>query len=229
MSTNLENKNTVESKNQVSNYVFFEGKENGNPKIMFVGNSITLHERLESIGWYGNWGMAASKKENDYVHLVMADVLKKHPDASFCIVQAAIWERTYKNCDYEGNFASAKNFKPDIIICCLSANIPTDEFEHDAYVENLGKLHAYLSGGKTDVKIIQSSSFFNNVEKSEGSKAYCEKVGAYFVNISDISQSDENLAIDKFEHGGVQIHPGDKGMKLIAERIIETLDEVILK
>ena len=173
--------------------------------------------------------MAASKKENDYVHLVMADVLKKHPDASFCIVQAAIWERTYKNCDYEGNFASAKNFKPDIIICCLSANIPTDEFEHDAYVENLGKLHAYLSGGKTDVKIIQSSSFFNNVEKSEGSKAYCEKVGAYFVNISDISQSDENLAIDKFEHGGVQIHPGDKGMKLMAERIIETLDEVILK
>ena len=34
--------------------------------ILFIGNSITWHEK--TISWWGRWGMAVSKKENDYVH-----------------------------------------------------------------------------------------------------------------------------------------------------------------
>ena len=35
-------------------------------KIFFIGNSITLHGKCSY--WPGEWGMAASKEENDYVH-----------------------------------------------------------------------------------------------------------------------------------------------------------------
>lgn len=44
-----------------------------------------------------------------------------------------------------------------------------------------------------------------------------------FVSIVDLGYEDENKALGLFEHPGVAIHPGDKGMQRIAERIIEKL------
>ena len=37
-------------------------------KILFLGNSVTLHGPRPDIDWSGNWGMAATAAENDYVH-----------------------------------------------------------------------------------------------------------------------------------------------------------------
>src|SRR6187399_1258250 len=45
-------------------------------KVLFLGNSITLHGPAPDIGWKGNWGMAASEKHLDYVHLLVADIAK---------------------------------------------------------------------------------------------------------------------------------------------------------
>ena len=36
------------------------------PRVLFVGNSITLHGPRPQIGWTNNWGMAASARDKDY-------------------------------------------------------------------------------------------------------------------------------------------------------------------
>ena len=38
--------------------------------VLCVGNSILAHGPSESIGWSGNWGMAASSADKDYYHLL---------------------------------------------------------------------------------------------------------------------------------------------------------------
>ena len=43
-------------------------------RYLFLGNSITLHGPAENIGWKGNWGMAASSADKDYVHLLLARI-----------------------------------------------------------------------------------------------------------------------------------------------------------
>ena len=44
------------------------------PRVLFVGNSITLHGPRPQIGWTNNWGMAASARDKDYVHLLQKKI-----------------------------------------------------------------------------------------------------------------------------------------------------------
>ena len=87
-------KNSVSSKNQLkdSQYVRFLTPEASGVRVLFVGNSITLHGVSPSIGWHGEWGMAASEKAKDYVHLMMDKIDELLPHTRYAICQVAEWE-----------------------------------------------------------------------------------------------------------------------------------------
>ncbi|MBQ8759028.1 MAG: hypothetical protein IJZ20_04970, partial [Clostridia bacterium] len=91
-------KNTVSSKNQMrlGETIFGENVDGNGKRVLFVGNSITLHDIRPSIGWHLECGMAASAPENDYVHIIKRRVREKDTDAAFCVCQASGWERSYK-------------------------------------------------------------------------------------------------------------------------------------
>ena len=222
---NFESKNTVKAENQVSHYVYKIG--NGTPKILFLGNSITRHEPAPQIGWYGDWGMAASDISKDYIHICMREILKKYEDAAFCVVQGSSWERAYRGCDLDEYFASSKGFDPDVIICLLSENITNEDFDADVFIEQFHIFHKYLSGSNENTKIIVLSNFFNNEEKTKAIEEYAKKYGAEYIHVSDLIADKENLA-KGFEHEGIQIHPGDKGMEIIASRIMKVFDKIQL-
>ena len=61
----------------------------------------------------------------------------------------------------------------------------------------------------------------------ETAKNLAEKYGFEFVQLSDLGYSDENMAKGLFEHQGVAMHPGDLGMKRIADRIIEKNPKIV--
>lgn len=215
-----EKSNTVKSAGQVAFHVSFDGEAGGTPRIMIIGNSITRHAPSPSIGWYHDHGMAASAKERDYVHVFMREVRKRQPNAVFCIVQAAVWESSYTSCNYDEYFAAAKGFHPDTVITALSGNIRAELFEHDAFIREMGAFHAYLTDGGSP-RFIQASTFFGNEEKCRAIRDYMSAVGGTYVDIGEIAKDEANLAIGQYEHKGIQVHPGDRGMALIAERLLE--------
>lgn len=45
-------------------------------KVLCIGNSVTLHMPLSEVNWYSKQGMAASKPEYDYCH-VLERLIKK--------------------------------------------------------------------------------------------------------------------------------------------------------
>lgn len=65
------NENTVKAENQVNTHTVLINENGTGQRILFLGNSITLHGPKEEIGWPYNHGMSASKPENDYVHKVI--------------------------------------------------------------------------------------------------------------------------------------------------------------
>ena len=55
-------------------------------------------------------------------------------------------------------------------------------------------------------------------------KEYADEKGYPFVALSDLPSDQSTMAFGLFEHDGVAHHPSDKGMALIAKRIINCLD-----
>ncbi len=221
-------KNTVSAKNQLEELdrIKVYNAESSGVRILFLGNSITRHAPKAEIGWDGFWGMAASSEENDYVHLLMKSVGSVTDNAAFCICQSAEWEKDYKNLDFSfDGFERAKNFGTDIIIMRLIENCPFDDFDNECFKKQLMKFLNYLSNGKA-VKVILTTSFWYH-NGDVAIKELAKEQNLPLVELGDLGELDEMKAIGLFEHEGVANHPGDKGMKHIADRIFEILKEMI--
>lgn len=213
-------KNTVSAENQlkVAESVFTYNQNGKGKRIMFVGNSITLHDINESLGWFNYCGMAASCLENDYVHRIMANVLEKDEDACFCICQAATWERTYMDgLTAIENYKAARDFEADIIIMRIIENCRVSEYDEKGFLSQYGEFISYLNkSGKA--KIILTTGFWKHPGDKE-IEATAKALGCPCIYLGDLGDDDEMMAKGLFEHKGVAMHPGDKGMENIASRI----------
>ena len=218
------NKNNVSAKGQLqeSELVKFDFPSNSGVRIMFVGNSITLHGVRESIGWYHAHGMAASTKDNDYVHIVERAVLKRAPHAAFCICQVADWERQYKcGTNTHQLYHAARDFGADIIVIRCIENCPASDLEPLTFKKELDLLIRYLDKNGT-AKIIITTGFWHH-PLDTALREYASKHTLPCIELGDLGEDDTMKAIGLFEHDGVASHPGDKGMEAIASRIMEAI------
>ena len=213
-------KNTVSSKGQLTpdRFVTFDNPEGNGQRVLFLGNSITRHGKASHIGWEYDHGMAASSIEKDYVHLMMSAIRERDPDAAFCICQAADWERQYHIGDsIEKAFDAARVFAPDVIVMRLAENLPTNGFDGELFCSSLSELLGYLGDGRA--KVILTTSFWHH-PADEFIRALAAKEDLPLVDLSDLGHDPEMKALGLFEHAGVANHPGDKGMRAIADRIL---------
>jgi len=219
-------KNTVSAYAQLpeSEFCYSFGETGSGPRVLFLGNSITLHGVAPHIGWNRLCGMAASDVEKDYVHLCRAEILTSHPDAVFAIAQVAEWER---QC-FDGEkvlplYQAARDFRADVIVARFIENCPWQDFDHAAFRVQLRRLLDFFNpDGKA--RLVITDGFWHH-PGDEDLKAIAEDLGVPFVVLGDLGERDEMKAVGEYEHGGVAQHPGDRGMAAIAERILDALHE----
>ena len=217
-------KNTVSAQEQLSrsNFIKFDFPNNNGTRVMFVGNSITLHGIRPEIGWYHEWGMAASAKDKDYVHLLETKIKQLDPNATFCVCQVAEWERRYKEgSSVLSQYEAARAFNADLIILRFIENVPKEGYESDTFLCELDALVNYLNvTGKA--KLIITTGFWRHPGDSD-IRTYANEKGITFVELGDLGENEQMKAVGLFEHKGVANHPGDKGMMAIASRIMEAI------
>lgn len=221
-------KNTVKSENQLkkSQYVTYINPDGKGKRIMFVGNSITLHGIKEDIGWMNEWGMAASSQDKDYVHRMMSLIDEISADSAFCICQVAAWESEYKDgSKLHMLFDKAREFHADVIIMRFVENCPGKGFDGEIFKKELNSLLSYLNP-EDGAKIIMSTGFWRH-PADETITEYAKENDLPLVELGDLGEKDEMKAIGLFEHEGVANHPGDLGMEKIAERLFEKVRDVL--
>ena len=196
-------------------------------RILFVGNSLTSHGPKADIDWHGNWGMAATSADKDYVHLVTrALAVKQGATPTIMIKNVADFERNHVGYDIAGKFADAAGFKADLVILCIGENVAalkTPEAQAK-YQEQVTALLKTLNSNPK-AQVIVRSSFWANEAKDTAMRKACEAVGGTFVDISALSKDEKNYARSErpYKHAGVAHHPGDQGMAAIAEEIVKAV------
>jgi len=219
-------KNTVNAENQVKSLIFKFNELGKGIRVLFLGNSITNHEECLDIGWEHDFGMAASARDNDYVHILMKRFQEKDKDAIFMIAHVADWERNYKNgSDLFTKYKEAREFNADIIIMRAIENCPNDDFDKTVFKKQYMNLINYFNSNG-NAKIILTTSFWQH-NGDDTIQEIGDELGYSVIYLGDLGEDDDMKAIGLFDHTGVANHPGDKGMLEIAERIWKYLNKII--
>lgn len=215
--------NTVPAKDQMGNTttVSYLGPADAPNKILILGNSITRHAPKEELGWSGDWGMAASAPEKDYVHRLSA-LLEAHSiPARLRIHQIVAWEGDILQKGYREFFAEDLPFGANIVIFRFGENISSKIA--DAFETQLAEIADYF--GKTGAKILFTTGFWPSEKKDPIIRALAAKRKEPCVELGYTQETE--MALGQFEHKGVSLHPSDEGMEQIANKLFAALQELL--
>lgn len=115
-------------------------------KIVYLGNSITLHGIAHDIGWHWEWGMAASALDKDYVHVLNRRIEEKTGESvEHKVANIADFERDPDTFDLSF-FRDFRDWQPDVIVLRICENTPGEKI--DAFGDAYPKLIRYLQEGR---------------------------------------------------------------------------------
>ena len=212
-------KNTVSAQEQVQKTNTIEiVRKGGKYNVLFVGNSITRHTPKSEIGWEHDWGMAASAKEKDYVHVTVKLLEEKLGLINYYYEDERLEEYT-----------EATAFQPNIVIIRIGENMwsAKEQFDSRPIAPHYAKMVEYFSSNP-QTKLVLTDLFWKNPTIDDAIHTVAKENGYVLVSLGDLSENQENMAIGKFWHEGVAIHPGDLGMQRIAERIAAAVLQQII-
>ncbi len=190
------------------------GKERTIKKILIMGNSLTHHgPSTDALGWQGDYGMAATARENDYAHQLYKLICDNQPGLKPELRVESLFESTVK--DYK----PSPDYKPELVVVQVGDNWPQDQVNMKDIGEPYGRALEKLRKN-SDPLIVCVSDWSGRTELNSMMRQMALRYGGVFVDIWQL-HSHENTAASEghFTHPGVNWHPGDIGMEAIAETV----------
>jgi hypothetical protein len=204
-----------------------EAKASAIRRILFLGNSITLHGPKAEIGWSGNWGMAASAEDKDYVHLVAAALAERIGARPRIMVRnIADFERNYADYDVDTQLQESFAFDPDLVVLAIGENVPAlDSAEAKAKFKAGVMSILRCAFARRHPLVVVRSCFWPDAAKDEVLREACQAADAIFVDAGVLGREPANAARSErsFQHDGVAAHPGDQGMRALADAILQAV------
>lgn len=205
-------KNVISPLSKVSYSIFYE-------RVVIVGNSITLHGPLTDKGWYGNWGMAASAPNKDYVYLISQKLKKLNPKVEIRLLVAVDFEQNYRTYDYS-KVKALQDFSPDLVIMRIAEN--TNLKTLNDYENRYDRLITELISKSSVPKVICTTSFWTpTVEATWRIINVARNKGYILADLTPLSKDKTYAAYAMFPDLDIGSHPSDKGMQAIANLISE--------
>ncbi len=200
-------------------------------RVLIIGNSILKNGPLPDIGWAGNWGMAASAPEKDFVHLLMARIeATLGRPVVFMIHNMAFWENTWSVIRHDIPLVTyARDFNPDVIVSCISENTGLYDHQVSGYMAKYEDMISLIAGGKSGTRqadvLVRGSFWTINANTDLALSRVAASRGWPYVSCSDLCTQDNlGWTADYYLGPGevqpsVLNHPNDRGMQAITDRI----------
>ena len=175
--------------------------------------------------------MAASERENDYVHLVAKRLLSENSQFKFNAVNFASWEESENRKTELEKLDKYLKADIDLITLFLGENIENTV----SFYEDFKNLIQYLKNKCKKAKIVIAGMFWKDEDKDYVKEKVADEFNAEFIKLSDkydnsqfYSKVGSEVSGDDYKkhciNGGfVAKHPGNLGMKAIAEEIVKVL------
>jgi hypothetical protein len=195
--------------------------------VLVLGNSITYHPITSY--WWGEWGMAASKKENDFVHKLEKMLRTRNPNCTVKGCQIWDWELNHTTYD-KSNLDTFFINKPDLVIIRLGENVD-NLTNFDVSVQELIN---YIEVKVPDARIIITGVFWTYPQKDSIFSAAAKANNFTYVELSSL-----NIAANRAFMGAtvydaqgnthhidnqlVADHPNDIGMTAIAKALFNAI------
>ncbi len=206
-------------------------------RIQFWGCSTAQHGPSSSLAWTGSWGMAASSKDKDYVHRLVARLEEEfYPSkVTFDVVATSAYDQEVSaDTDPEKDYSNVNSFvdimraveqnKPNIIVTGQTENI-RDTVQEDCLLNAYTQVYDTMYELVPDAIILAQHCAISHRDYVETLHAKLvdryKNMGKVFINYdADLPghpefYASEWLLLDP-PQPGVAAHPGDKGMDELA-------------
>ncbi len=183
--------------------------------------------------------MAASCRENDYFHTLQRRLAGKYPNIEFVWREsgAGAFEQHIKNKDENEDYTEILNrlygvtvneTVPDIVTLQMGDNTPHHETSDMAFANAVIQAVKFFQKKNPNVIVILCMPWYGEMIDSKhiGTLIAARETMMPFVDLNKLFCA-ENQAHGLFKHSGVQNHPGDRGMWLIAEEYTLAISKII--